>query len=276
MRWTFVSFVVAFAGSIASAQDSQLINEVSTDGGNTWSASADVLPGSTFHVRVRCRLLPGPTTLGFAGLTFQPVLNGWRSDLGDTRNTFTFPGLGNFVSPGGLALGELGTETSFIGRHVANTPESTGRIFPFGAAGQFEYSSSGLLTSFNDPGNILRFAGSKNTTPTLNPAWGVAIGQLTANDSGSFFVTSRAPTVFKYAVTLSNDPSARTLVADIPASNIYGQAAWYQSTAGTQVLRTSLLASGAATINVIPSPTATLVLSAAGLASTSRRRRLAQ
>lgn len=275
MRDFFIAATVTFVvGSGAAGQDSQLIHEVSTDGGNNWSSTADVLPGSTIQIRVRCRLLPGTSTLGLAGLTFQPILTGWRGDLGDSRTGFTFPGLGSSISSAGLPLGVLGNEQSYAGRHVANTPSNTGRMFPFGTVSQDESSTSRLLTSFNDPGQVLRFAGARNTTPTQNEGWGVIISQWQPNSSQGYFVSSRSPTIFKYAVTLSSNPQSRSLTATTPIENVSrGVCFWYRSTDGSQSLESVLLSPANATINVVPTPGAAVVVTATGLGLFGLRRR---
>lgn len=271
MRTQAAAVLVVCAGSVASAQESQLVNEVSSDGGNTWSTSASVLPGATVQVRVRCRLIYTGSVLGCAGVTFQPVLNGWASAAGDVRNPFTFPGLGSLPGPD---VGLPTSETAYDGRHVANAPANTGRIFPFGASGQGQVSSSGLITSFNDPGNVLRFAGSRNTTPTTNMVWGVASSQREANSYGTYFSTARTVTLFKYSVTLSPTLENRTLTADVPLSIASSEdCAWFLNTSGSSALRATLIPSATAVITVVPSPGAACALACLCVASLARRRR---
>lgn len=279
--WISMALVAGSAISVASAATSQVYNEFSTDGGSTWSDSAFASPGSTVHVRIRVAL-DGATALGLAGLTMQPVLQGWRPDLGDTVVPFTYPGLN---MNGGLAsYGTPVSETSYNGRNVIDTGTNTGRIFPFGAAGQLPTSTSGVITSFNDPGNVLRFAGSKNTTPTTNTAWGVAIAQLPQTMplpiyyAGAFYNSSLDVVVFRYAVTLSSDTTPRNLVATVPAGHISGnKAAWFTQANGaaatnleTVVNDSSVFAGGLSV--VVPAPGAA-GLAVVGLMAFSRRRR---
>lgn len=261
-----------FAGApaSASAQITRIINEVSSDGGLTWSSRVDTEPGSRVDVRVRVQL-EGATALGLAGLTFQPTLSNWRSDLGDTRIAFTSPGLN--------ADGQPQTEAGFVGRHVRDAAGVTGRVFPFGAAGQGPGTTSGLLTSFNDPGNILRFGGSKAIVATTNTTWGVSASQLPPAFLGSNFASSLDVVVFKYAVSLSNDPGGRLMTATVPFNLIADGSqslgvAYYTSVTGGSTIRGSLSESNIvpATIGA-PSPGATsLVLVAWGVMGRRKRR----
>lgn len=269
----FVAFIAGTAAT-AFAQTSLIYNEVSTDGGSTWSSNTSAVPGSTVHVRTRVRL-EGATALGLAALTMQPVMQGWRADLGDTAIPFTFPGLNmTFSQPD---YGTPTTETSYSGRNVINSSTNTGRMFPFGASGQGDTSSSGLLRPFNDPGNTLRFAGSRNITATTNTAWGVSIGQLPQQRpapyyAGAFFDPSLDAVVFRYAVTLSTDDAPRSLLATIPAGLItLNQASWYILPNGTQLLRVPAVVQDSV-ISVVPAPGAT-ALALVGVATFLRRRR---
>lgn len=270
--------IAAIAGTsllgIARAQNTWITNEVSTDGGVTWLPSASVLPGATLQVRLRLSL-HGAHALGLAGITFQPTLNGWRADLGDMRQAFTFPGLENNATL--PTYGQVVTESAYTGRHVADVPGTTGRIFPFGGFGQNSGSPSGLLTSFADPGNVLRFAGSKNTTAQTNTAWGAVIGQVTQSMGGTYFNTSLDVVVFKYAVTLSTDPTPRSLSATIPLNYISGgtvNVPWYMDASGLAVTRYAVTSSTivSAGITVVPSPAGLWVM-ATTLACAARRRR---
>lgn len=279
--WISMALVAGSAISVASAATSQVYNEFSTDGGSTWSDSAFASPGSTVHVRIRVAL-DGATALGLAGLTMQPVLQGWRPDLGDTVVPFTYPGLN--MTATSSSYGTPVSETSYTGRNVMDSGTNTGRMFPFGSAGQTAASSSGLLTSFNDAGNVLRFAGSKNTTATTNTAWGVGIAQLPQTSilpnyaAGAFFNSSLDVVVFRYAVTLSSDTTPRSLLATVPAGYISGnKAAWYTQANGaaatnleTIVNDSSVFAGGLSV--VVPAPGAT-GLAVVGLMAFSRRRR---
>lgn len=279
--WISMALVAGSAVSVASAASSQVYNEFSTDGGSTWSSSAFASPGSTVHVRIRLAL-EGATSLGLAGITMQPVLQGWRPDLGDSVVPFTYPGLN--MTATSSSYGTPVSETSYNGRNVMDSGTNTGRMFPFGASGQGPASASGLITSFNDAGNELRFAGSKNTTATTNTSWGVAIAQLPLTSvlpgytAGAFFNSSLDVVVFRYAVTLSSDTTPRSLVATVPAGHISGnKAAWYTQANGaaatnleTVVNDSSVFAGG---LNVsVPAPGVS-GLAVVGLVAFARRRR---
>lgn len=273
MRALVVLAAVGGIVSITAAQQAQLSNEVSTDGGLTWFTSADVLPASTFQVRVRCRVYGSGTILGLAGVTHQPTLSNWRADLGDTRLPFTFPGIDMTIN-----IGAPTTETVYDGRPVMNLPQNTGRIVPFGTSIQNAASVNGLPTSFNDFGNTLRFAGHRAANGESFPAGGIQSQQAASNIAGTYFSTSRNVVIFKYAVTLSTSDTPRTLIADSPLNLVPGDfngtslTRWFASADGGQVLQIPLIASGIATINVVPAPGSVFLIAIAALPLTRRRR----
>ncbi len=255
------------------AQVTSIIQEASIDGGNTWSSAVNALPGAVVQVRVRATLT-GATALGLAGLNFQPLLSNWHAAQGDLRLPFTFPGLESFP---GASYGVPLTETSYNGRHVSDVPANTGRIFPMGASGMLPGSASGLLTSFNDPASVLRFAGSKNTSATTNVAWGVNLAQWFPGQLGTSFDSRLDLTVFKYAIRLSSDPAPRALRTSAPADLFNGQnIIWFLQPDGLNSLRTPALAAvfQDATISVVPAPGAAWLLPGL-LAAGPRRRRAA-
>ncbi len=260
--------LVVVCGGVASAQTVTLRNLVSSDGGNTWSSSVVATPGMTVHVQVQA-VLTGGTPLGLAGFTMQPTLSNWDAFGGDSRNAFTFPGV---QSVNGLPQ----TETGYVGRPVIDVPGATGRLHPYGASGQGDESSSGIVTSFNDPGNVLRFAGSKNLTPTTNTAWGIVISQFSRDFVGTVFSTSLSPVVFRYAVTLGNSNlDVRTLVADVPLAimNRSGRTTWYLNDAGTMTLPINASHIEQGFIQVIPAPTTCGVIMLGCVTMCVRRRR---
>jgi hypothetical protein len=266
-----VGAIVALAGLVAGAQGqvTAVYTEASLDGGQTWSNAVNAAPGSTVYVRTRVAL-EGATALGLVGTNFQPTLSGWRASLGDTRLGFQFPGIN--VQPG--FVGQPLTETSYQGSNVFDAPGATGRIFPYGGSGMGFASAGGLLTSFNDPGNVLRFAGSKNTTASTNPAWGVTITQTPPGWIGTYFNTSLDVVVFKYAVTLSADPTARTLVAEVPLANFsLPRASWYTDASGLNPLYAPVVASSLHPANIfVPAPGG-VVMGVLGAVVAARRRR---
>lgn len=257
--------LLACAGSAASAQTTRITFEASADPptATSWTNDLTVAPGATVYVRMRVRL-EGWTALGLAGLTTQPTLTNWTA--ADERLPFTFPGLDVFGAPS--------SETSFMGNHVAADPQAnTGRMFPFGSSGQGPASATGLLTSFVDNANTLRFAGSKNTTATTNLAWGVASSQLTPALAGTNFHSGLDAMVFRYAVRLGGQLDARDLVATMPRSYLnLGRSSWYICYNCLSSLNAPIGGIDAATIHVVPSPgTVASGLLALGLV---RRRRL--
>lgn len=268
-----VSGFVLCAGTAipAHGQITRIINEVSTDGGLTWSSHVDAAPGSRVDVRIRVAL-QGATALGFGGINFRPTLSNWRSSSGDTHIPFSFPGLSS--SPTDGSLGTPTTETSFEGRHVHDVPVSTGRMFPFGAAGMFESSATGLPTAFNDPGNVLRISGF-NYDPTLHPAAGVLIGQWPQDFSGTHFNSSLDVVVFKYAVMLGSESSTRTLSATVPLTSITNRrASWLLNESGGSSIQYGATASSIASATItVPTPNALCLAPWAWFLVRPRRRR---
>lgn len=221
----------------ALAQHTRIICEASGDYGLTWHDAVTVWPGQRVDVRVRLELVDVPmgmTISGFAGAVYQPVLIGWRSGDGDARLPFTI----NWGTPPIPNNCPAQTETAYQGRHVCDGLAVTGRIYPFGTGGQGSSSSSGVLTSFVDNNSILRFAGSKNTTPNTQPAWGVASSQQPPSLAGTRFDSSVITTPFKYVVSLGPRTTApRQLIASVPRQWISGGITqWYLNASGTSVL----------------------------------------
>jgi hypothetical protein len=253
-----LAIILASGAASASSAATSINFEVSNDNAVTWSSSAAAVPGQTIYVRMRVQLT-GATSLGLSGLTCQPVLSNWSAN--DVRNPFTFPG---------VQLGQS-TETAYDGRPVADSPATnTGRIFPFGSGGQGVASSSGLLTSFVDNGNRLRFAGSKCTTETINPAWGLAVSQQPQSLSGTNYNPTLSAVVFRYSVTLGQS-HAESLVASVVGLS-GGVVKWYLNAAGTQVFSDSDITINPGTI-IIPSPGAAVFAGLGAVLTTLRPRR---
>jgi hypothetical protein len=223
-RWfAFVAGLVGYAAAPALADQSNIICEVSEDYGITWHPTLSVWPGQRVDVRVRVqRIDPMPhTSAGLSGLTYQPTLTNWFPAVGDSHVPFDFPGLSND--------GTNTTESAYAGRPVADGVGVTGRIFPLAWGSQSINSTSGLITAFHDPGDVLRFSGSRNTTLSTNFAWGVATAQPNAGLGGTLFNTSIDVVVFKYAVRLApRTTSSRDLIASVPFASVSGGIVkWY-------------------------------------------------
>lgn len=252
----------------ALAQQTTITVEGSTDGGATWSRDVGVPSGGTFWIRVRARL-SGSSALGLAGFTMQPTLTNFIAASGFVRQAFTYPGLDSHGTPT--------SETSYNGRHVSGgVPANTGRIFPFGAAGQGDGSAAGLLTSFVDPGNVLRFAGSHATSAGPFLGWGVGISQLPPALAGSSFDASLDVTVFRYCVTTGTYSGSYSATATVPLNTISPSdgsggalACWYLGANGEN-LRSPVTLVESATIHDVPAPGPILLV---GLLAPRRRRR---
>jgi hypothetical protein len=256
--WIALSSWAATAGAFTTHFTLEVSSDPALQG---WARDLTVWPGATVYVQVRASVDDnGSIFAGLASATYQPTLSGWAA--GDEQLPFTFPGLDGSGAPT--------TETEYAGRHVsASPPTNTGRLFPFGASGQGTTSASGLLTSFVE-GDTLRFAGSRNTTPTTNLSWGVASTQLTPTLGGTNFDTRLDVVLFRYAVRLGQ--GGRDLVASVPMEFVVvGRINWYFGVVdppGPPTLTPTL----EAMIHVVPCPGAVAgVLSLS--AGVARRRR---
>jgi hypothetical protein len=242
---SFIALAGLAAAPVALAQETTIRFEVSSDYGDTWQDSIRVIAGQRVDVRMRVELTTPPvgqTVLGLAGLTCQPTLSNWFPAIGDTRHPFTFEGANSLDCPC--------TESAYNGRHVVDGLGVTGRIYPFGSGGQGHTSGSGILTSFNDPENRLRFAGSKWVSFTTAVQWGVSNAQnpLTLATNGRFN-PSRYVTVFKYAVSIGRSVEERTMIASQMMLNGH-IVKWYLNASGTSVLNSNDVAIIPATVTV--------------------------
>jgi hypothetical protein len=210
-------------------------------------------PGDYVTVRVRMLLDSPETVLGFGGCTYQPRLSNFLADLGDEFDPIA----------------------------INNPPDppihSWRRIFPFSSVGQGSASASGLLTTFIDPGNTLRFAGANAVTPTLNLAWGVNSAQLTRSIGGTGFWAGPDPVVFQYVIRLSStNDQPRELIADAPLRWIQNsRQTWFRNVDGTDSLLYTLTEADIipVSIQVIPAPPAFSIAVMAAVAFTPRRSR---
>lgn len=257
--------MIGLAGALAvcaaaSAQVTRLSFEVSRDALN-WSVVEGWQPQTTYYVRLRVRLEQA-TAIGLSGLTCEPTLSGWSQATGDERLPFTFPGLDNTGLPT--------SETAYDGRQVSAAPATNlGRIFPFGSGGQGLASSSGLLTSFTDPGNVLRFAGSRWSSEIAGP-WGVSLRQQPAALMGTNFVASLDAVVFRYAIRSGDAPIQNEMVASL-VGLAGGMVRWYRDLDGLFIIDNSEVVVESARI-VVPTPAA-LAMFGAVIAGSARRRR---
>jgi hypothetical protein len=251
-----VTTVVTLATPIARAQfaGEGFIRFESSLDGLDWTNEhrrVDVQPGSTIRVQFRIRVRledPGPSIIGFAGATMQPILTGWSA--ADTRVPFT----------------------TNDGSATPESPNAFGRIAPFGSSGMSSSSASGLLTSFSE-GDTLRFAGSNAVIATVNRAWGVGMNQLTQQIAGTNFQPSLNVVVFKYAVDLSVANADRTLTATVPVNFVNLQRmSWFTNfpSFSTPITDSSI---EPATINLIVPAPACVPLLAVSFAAVTRRRK---
>lgn len=242
-RTAFAGLLVCVSGSLGVAQTTRLVMEASVDNAQSWSSEVEAQPGDVVYFRLRAQLI-GATALGLSGLTLQPILTNFVGGTDDLE-PFTVSGGGSVPS---------------------DPPTTTGVIQPFRFGGQ----AIDAITGFVDPGNILRFAGSKNTTPFLNLAWGVSLDQYPAALSGTLFESSPDVVLFRYAVTLNSTQQERVAWPTIDGGLVGGMVKWYLNSTGTSVLTSTDIELVPA--RVVPGPSV-VVMWLSGAALCVRRRR---
>lgn len=226
----------------------RITTEVSTDGVN-WSQHVAAIPGQLVEVQVRVQYTGVEPVLGLGGFVFQPTLNGWNAPV-------------DRVLP-------LDSEYPF-----PNSTGRYGRVWPFNRQGDGGVGWG--LIAHHDPGGVLRFALSPLTSPLVNMAWGVRIGQLTPSLGGTDFNRSLDVVVFRYGVTLSGETGPRTLVASTPRAYFQNnRVTWYRTPTGANSLLDSLNDESlvGATIEVIPAPSVVALFAGAAFGLAARRRR---
>lgn len=252
-----VAGVLTLSSTAWAQFETELRMEASVDEGATWSGLVSARPGQEVFLRLRVIALQGDVT-GLAGFVSQPTLSGWNS-ASDSLRPFDFPGLRND--------GTLGPETAYDGRHVFPTPPtSTGRLFPFGSSGMGLGSDTGLLTAFNDPGSVLRFAGSKNVTASTNLAWGLDVSQNPLPLAGTHFAFGSDVVVFRYAVTFGETAGIeRTATVGHVLRNTVG---WFFNGQGPDLPQGVVITPAV----IVPGPGAAGLCAAWGMWSVRRRR----
>lgn len=179
-----------FLSFSALAQDYTRIDlEGSTDNVVWSSGGLAAFPGSTLYFRVRASKVGPSAVAGFASMTFQPIVEFPAGQAG----SFTLVPLTNAATGGGTT-------------NNTGVPANLGRMQPFAAPSMTAASVPGLLSAITgtwDSRSILRFAGSRNTAPTTNVAWGLQAAQLTPAVSGAGFNSQSSAVLFKFAITFS-------------------------------------------------------------------------
>lgn len=238
----------------ALAIDAHLATQVSRDG-ISWYDRLDVYPSEQVIVRLQVRAanLDFVRPMGLAGVTTQPTLSGWTA--GDTRLPFS--------TPNGTGVDEF-------------LNDQYGRVAPFSSSGMRSDSASGLLTSFVDPGGVLRFAGANAPTMTTNVAWGVSTGQLPLSIAGDTFHWGVIATVFRYAIRLDPELSTeRSLVASVPLESVVQRrASYYWCGACTSSLLAPVRSDTIfpAVIHVVPAGSSAIALAGSAVYLWRRRR----
>lgn len=272
--------LVAIAGLAAVSYGQQgntlLEVQVSTDG-LTWSNSVNANPGTEVQVRYRVTL-SGATALGFQGINFQPVFNGWDS-----------AGASDSMRP----YANIGSNTSGAVDDLPGNPAPYGRIRPYGAP---NVTAANALTTHSDSPTSVRIAqlpttnpvGSGSNSNNVNGSGGVPISQNvgTFQLPPTFRLGTTDVVVLKLGIMLSTDTDARTIDATVPLGSLslYGPAGnttragnWlqgYNQDNGSPISNYALidLTNAVGHINIIPTPGALALLGLGGLVVGRRRR----
>lgn len=276
-----IATVVAAAGlaTIANAQISRLSVETSLDGISWSNATRNVNPGTTVQFRYSMSFDANGTTstpTGFASLSFQPTVSSWTG--ADTLAAFAT--IGNNTNGG--------TVTEASGQY--------GRISPFGSTGPASTDPYRGHTQANAGVNYLRIArttitnwvGAGATTGTtaannFNGAGGLACVQKSASLVGTadpaFNPSISNVVLAKFALTLSADAAARTLVIDAPTDGMsrnattgVREAAWFSSNTDSFGSIKGAVSVTTASLNVVPAPGMLGLMGMGGLVALRRRR----
>lgn len=276
-----IATVVAAAGlaTIANAQISRLSIETSLDGVSWSSGVRNVNPGATVQFRYSMSFDANGTTAtptGFSSLTFQPTVSNWTG--ADTLAAFAT--IGNNTNGG--------TVTEASGQY--------GRISPFGSTGPTSTDPYRGHTQANSGVNYLRIArttitnwvGAGLTTGTtaannFNGAGGLACVQkafaLVGSADPAFNPAITNVVLAKFALTLSADGAARTLVIDAPTDGMSRnattgarEAAWFSSNTDNFGSIKGAVSVTSSSLNVVPAPGMLGLMGMGGLVALRRRR----
>jgi len=268
MKYALALVAAAGIAASANAQNTKLVFEAMVNNGPWTMGSVDAAPGDTVKVRLSVQLINTTrTTVGFSGITLQPTVTGWTGQ--DTLLPF---------DPVPVDDGDANTKADSGGGGVA--AGLNGRYLPFNTgAPMTAVSPSGVLSSFTDIANTLRFAGSLSTTAG-NLTRGVGLAQQTSALLGGTdvtFVTGPSASLFQYAFAVGATRSlGDQLVASAPLDRInLARGSWYGSTGGTgSPFNAAVLANDimGVTINIVPSASSLALLGLGGLVAGRRRR----
>ena len=279
------------AGTTLAASSTNLNLQVSLDG-VSWSNQVSFNP-NLGQRRVLVRALvswnsdDGITPVGFAGLTWQPVV----SNVRDTDEIAPFANVGNNTNGGSVeisgdplngpfgrvrpfaATGPSGLQSYIVHRHVANSGDAP--------------SGSYLRIARND---VTRWMGTGPTSGTgavnnFNGVGGIACVQKGLPQVGptdpAFRFGATDVLIFQFALDagLLAPGEERTFGVDAPlegmsrdATTGVRRATWFSSTTDNFGSLTAAVNVTGASITLVPSPAALGLFTCGGLVMTSRRR----
>jgi MYXO-CTERM domain-containing protein len=269
-------FAVAGLALLARGQ-ANVVMEVSPAGAETWSNTIAANPGQSVDVRVRVGYSGTAQPLGLASMYFQPTISNWRN----TGSVDVF---------GPLVNGGQGSNTSTPIGAVPDASGQYGRIIPFASRATNAFQTlTGFVQAVSSV-TYLRVAQQYATDwigQGLNTDGdrGVPITQLSnfgrTTSDPAFSNSLQNVVVFKFKITLSNDPVLRTMLVDAPAGGFGNlntttgvrEVRWY----GAMNESTGSIVGAAnvttATITEVPSPGVLALAGAGGLAALRRRKR---
>ena len=235
--------------------------QVSSDGIH-WADQVQALPGSQLQVRATVTLLrhgPSTSAIGLASIQFQPTIAGWIA--GEDR-------VEPFASAGTNATG--GSVPDLTGLNVP-----TGRIRPFAFTGPTNldpYIAHEQQFAGRDYVRLARASAFEwpHLESTSNSGGLVcnqrSFSNVAHDDQFRFAAQLQHVVIFKFALRIAASSGPRTLDVDAPLTGLstdwqtgLPEATWFSSITDTYGQLRAAISVDPARIQIVPSPTVTLV-----------------